>query len=44
MFQIKERLWELFHGMTRFEPDTELIRTFDRRELARTVARLLGHG
>lgn len=44
VFQIKERLWELFHGMTRFEPDTELIRTFDRRELARTVARLLGHG
>ncbi|MCX7018843.1 MAG: glycosyltransferase [bacterium] len=38
IFQIKERLYELFNGQTRFNPDHEFIARFHRRELARELA------
>ncbi len=42
VFQMKERLFELFHDMVPYRPDVELIRTFRRGEQARRVAELLG--
>ena len=42
VFQMKERLFELFHDMVPYRPDVELIRTFRRGEQARKVAGLLG--
>jgi glycosyltransferase involved in cell wall biosynthesis len=41
VFQIKERLFELFNGQVRHDPDRALVARFHRRELARELAGVL---
>ena len=41
VYQIKERLFDLFNGQVRHDPDRALIATFHRRELARQLADIL---